>query len=171
VGLNPGCSATNRKWDVEKFARVGQLLLEKHPDVHLVVCGGPQDRADAARIGEVVENSRCHDATGKLSLSGTAALIERCAAFVTNDTGPMHMSVAVGTPVVGVFGPIEAKQRLPLQAEHIGLEHNERCQKSGVRQCGRGKPCPCLDSISPEEVFEAVTQILARAELGDTREI
>lgn len=172
IALNPGVSVENRKWPVSKFADAACLLARRVPDARFVVLGGPGDTADAARLQSTI-GDQCWSAAGKLSLTGTAALLERCAVVLTNDTGPMHIAVAVNTPVVGVFGPVAAERRLPpaLLAEgyHQGVQHNEPCRALGRPQCVRGEACACLGRVMPDEVAETIERVL-RITKGRTSE-
>jgi ADP-heptose:LPS heptosyltransferase len=162
IGFNPGCSAPNRKWDIEKFAAAAQILAAQHSDAHFVICGGPQDVSDAQVIAAKLPAERVVVTAGKLNLRGTAALLGRCSAVITNDTGPMHMAVAMKTPVVGVFGPVEAARRLPARGLHIGVEHNEVCRLPNRPQCSKGGQCSCLQSVTAVEVAAAVSSVLKR---------
>ena len=163
IGINPGCSATNRKWSVVNFMRTAKLLEEDDPDALFVLLGGPQDVQDVAGIASALPTESTLEAAGKLSLGATAALIQRCDVMLTNDTGPMHIAVAVGTPVVAVCGPISAARRLPLHYagnKHIGVEANRQCLPPNRPQCGKGRPCACLARVEPEQVAAAARQIL-----------
>ena len=125
IGINPGCSAPARKWSVENFADAAQLLLADFPDARFVLLGGPQDKDDTAQLRAALPTSRVIDAAGALPLRASATLIGRLAVMLTNDTGPMHLAVAMQTPVVAICGPIKAAHRLPLHYAdwlHVGLE-------------------------------------------------
>ena len=164
IGVNPGCSALNRKWSAENFAQCAQLLAARFPDAKFVLLGGPQDREDSAQIQRALPPTRAVDAAGKLSLRQSAALIERCEVMLTNDTGPMHIAVAAQTPVVAVCGPISAARRLPLHYadnRNIGVEANRDCLPPHRPQCGKGRACACLAAIEPQRVADAAAQILA----------
>lgn len=171
IALNPGVSAANRKWPVEKFARAASLLAERHPEARFVALGGPQDADDAAYLGAKL-GARCLSAAGKLSLRGTAALLERCTLLLSNDTGPLHIAVAVRTPVVGVFGPVAARLRLPPPEWGVpceGVERNAVCAMLGRPQCvGKGADarCSCLASVSPEDVAAGAEKLLRTIEAG-----
>ena len=168
IGINPGCSAMNRKWSADNFTRAAQLLAAQFPDAKFILLGGPQDREDTARIARALQPRRALDAAGKLSLRATAALIEKCDVMLTNDTGPMHIAVATSTPVVAVCGPIAAARRLPLHYadnRNIGIEANRGCLPPNRPQCGKGRECACLAAIAPQTVADAAAQILAKAEL------
>ena len=150
IGVNPGCSAPARKWDAANFAQTAQALAAEFPDARFVTFGGPQDGADAAQIIGALPPQRAVDAAGRLPLCASAALIAKCAVLLTNDTGPMHLAVAVGTPVVAVCGPIKAARRLPLHyanTPHIGLD----------------APDGQLANLAPDAVVQAATEVLRRA--------
>ena len=164
IGINPGCSALNRKWGVDNFARVAKEFEDEFPDALFVLLGGPQDVQDVAYIASALPTERTLEAAGKLSLGATAALIERCEVMLTGDTGPMHIAVAVGTPVVAVCGPISAARRLPLHYagnRNIGVEANRECLPPNRPQCGKGRECACLARVEPEQVAAAARAILA----------
>lgn len=161
VGINAGCSASNRKWSVDNFAESARIIAAQWPAARFVLLGGPQDRADTALLMQRVPNAV--DAAGQLSLRASAALIQKCAVLLTGDTGPMHMAVAVGTPVVAICGPISAAHRLPLHDPatiHVGIEANEQCQPPHQRRCNKKGECACLANVQPETVAQAALRAL-----------
>ena len=156
IGVNLGASDERRVWPLENFARVVNALQEQ-PQARVVLLGGPADKARIEALQPLLMR-RALQCAGEFSPRIVAALLERCAVLVTNDSGPMHLSIAVETPVVGLFGPVAASHRLPPGYGHIGLEHNAPCR--AVRQFGcvdeRTCPqCPCLLAITPDEVVAA----------------
>lgn len=156
IGINPGCSAPARKWDVANFAAAAQLLLADFPDARLVLLGGPQDRDDTAQLRARLPSEKIIDAAGKLPLRASAALIERLEVMLTNDTGPMHLAVAMRTPVVAICGPIKAAHRLPLhypELLHVGVEN----------------PSRRVEDVTPAEVARAAGQILVTSQGAQLR--
>lgn len=156
VGVNLGASDERRVWPLENFARVVSALQDQ-PQTHVVLLGGPDDKPRMAALQGLLKLKTVQCA-GELSPRVTAALLERCALLVTNDSGPMHLAIAVETPVVGLFGPVAAAHRLPPGYGHIGLEHNAPCR--AVRQFGcideqTCLQCACLRAITPDEVVAA----------------
>ena len=146
IGINAGCSAPGRKWDIANFVATAQTLAAEFPAARFVLFGGPQDREDTTILQNAL-SERALDAAGKLTLRASAALIGRCAVLVTNDTGPMHIAVAVGTPVVAIFGFISARRRLPVHypnTPHVGIE----------------TPSQRVEDVTPESVARAARQIL-----------
>ncbi|MCM0081370.1 glycosyltransferase family 9 protein [Geomonas sp. Red32] len=101
VALAPGASASHKQWPVERFAEVATWCLERY-GVTSVVVGGPSEREIGATLCSLVGPHRCLDLTGKTSLRETAAVLERCALYIGNDTGPKHLAAATGTKVVEI---------------------------------------------------------------------
>lgn len=156
VGVNLGASDERRVWPLENFARVVNALQEL-PQTRVVLLGGPTDKARIAALQSLLKREALQCA-GEFSPRETAALLERCAVLVTNDSGPMHLAIAVETPVVGLFGPVAAAHRLPPGYGHIGLEHNAPCRVERAFGCVDEKTrahCACLRAITPDEVVAA----------------
>jgi heptosyltransferase-2 len=101
IAVAPGSLWATKRWPEERFRELVSLLAENRKSVVLV--GGEADVPLCGRIASGLGTSVV-DASGRLSLLQSAELIRRCAAIVTNDSAPMHLAVAVGTPVVALFG-------------------------------------------------------------------
>lgn len=100
VALAPGSI-----WGTKRWPHFPALAAALAPDFHLVVLGSGADAPFAAEIASAAGRARVTDATGRLLLLGSAALLERCAALVTNDSAPLHLASAMATPTVALFGP------------------------------------------------------------------
>ena len=156
IGVNLGASDERRVWPLEDFARVVNALQDLAA-TRVVLLGGPGDIARINALQSLLAREALACA-GEFSPRETAALLERCAVLVTNDSGPMHLAIAVKTPVVGLFGPIAAAHRLPPGYGHIGLEHNAPCRAVRPFGCVEEKTCSgcaCLRAITPDEVVAA----------------
>ena len=158
VGINMGASVERRRWDVENFAAVCDELAG---ETQLIVFGGP---GDLELVGKLQSLTRANllVAAGEFSPRETAALMERCATVITSDTGPMHLAMAVNTPVVALFGLIQSSLRVPPGFGHIALEHNQQCQKMEQPLCRFESHCKCLNNITPAEVVAAARVQLAK---------
>lgn len=97
VALAPGSIWGTKRWD--KFAELAAAL-----DEFIVTVGGPEDRALGESVAAVARRGGVN-AAGQLPLRVSAALLGRATALVSNDSAPMHMAQAMGTPVVALFGP------------------------------------------------------------------
>lgn len=101
VALAPGAAWATKRWPY--YPELAQALAAEVP---LAVVGGPGDRADARAICNALgTGARVADATGRLSLLQAGDLIRRAAILVSNDSAPVHLASAVGTPVIEVYGP------------------------------------------------------------------
>ncbi|HET9651814.1 MAG TPA: glycosyltransferase family 9 protein, partial [Usitatibacter sp.] len=97
AALAPGSIWGTKRWP-------GYGALAAGLDAPMVVVGGPED-APLAEVVAAAAPGRAASAAGALPLRVSAALIERAAVLVTNDSAPLHLATAVGTPVVALFGP------------------------------------------------------------------
>lgn len=100
VALHPGATDPRRRWPVEKFARVGDALARAGAQV--VVTGTAEERHLTSGVVRAMSYP-AQDLCGLLSLGGLAGLLRRCSLAISNDSGPLHLAAAVGTPTVGVY--------------------------------------------------------------------
>jgi lipopolysaccharide heptosyltransferase II len=150
VGLVPTHRRTSRRWGADSFVQLAQLLAKKGAMTWLF--WGPGEKEYVETIAKKAPDSRMIPAT---SLRQMAALLERCQTVVTNDNGPMHLAVAVGTPTVTLYGPTNPLAWNPgvlphrvIQAKGVG------CLGCNLNQCPFGHEC--MTGISPDQVLEAV---------------
>jgi ADP-heptose:LPS heptosyltransferase len=152
VVLHPGCK---RNWPWKRWHGFAELAA-LFPQVAVV--GTEEDRTNAGTYfgGRQVWPTHVHDHTGKLSLADTAALIAQSAALVSNDSGLMHLGVAVGTPTFGIFG-ITNPQREIIPAPHMhvitkGLECEPVCRTQPHGRNGCEHHLACLKTLTAAEV-------------------
>lgn len=117
--LNLGASKPENRWAPERFGELARALAAE-AGAPLCLTGGPDDRVAAARA-LAVSGPGVRDLTGHTSLRQLAALARRARLFVGCDTGPMHLTAAVGTPVVALFGPADPARTGPFGAGHVVL--------------------------------------------------
>ena len=89
-----------------------------------------------------------------LPLLHLAGLISRCALFVTNDTGPMHLAAGLGVPVIALFGPTDDMATGPLGEGHAVIRKTADCAPCGLRECPQDHRC--MTEISQDEVFRVI---------------
>ncbi|GLS05992.1 glycosyl transferase family 9 [Chitiniphilus shinanonensis] len=110
-----GVSAANKLKELGEdkvAALVGELLARS--DAHVLLVGGPDDRALAARILGRQPSPRVIDTTGRLALDRLPVLLARLAAYVSVDSGIIYLADALGVPVVSVVGPTDPREQRPL---------------------------------------------------------
>ncbi|MFB9237057.1 glycosyltransferase family 9 protein [Plantactinospora siamensis] len=135
VALHPGATDARRRWPPERFAAVADRLVTDGYDVF--VTGSAGERELTSRVVAAAREP-VRDLAGELSLGGLVGFLAGCAALVANDTGPVHVAGAVGTPTVGVFwvGNV-INCATPLRARHRPIiSWTLRCPVCGA-DCSR----------------------------------
>lgn len=145
VGLNPGATVERKKWPVARWVELADRLAAK--GLQPLLFGGPEDAALAGAI-QCGARAELPSAQGKLSLGGLAAAAKQCAVFVSGDSGPMHVAVAVGTPVVALHGPTSPERTGPYTDRAVVIHHPE----SGLGEDIYGR----METIDVDEVEGAV---------------
>ena len=120
VLFNPGAGWHSKRWPVERFAAAARGVARRDGQPVIVVWGGDQERAAAERI--VADACGGAVAAPATSLQDLGELCRLSRAFVSGDTGPLHLAAAVGTPCVGLFGPVPASRNGPYGGGHACIE-------------------------------------------------
>jgi ADP-heptose:LPS heptosyltransferase len=118
--INPGAGWPSKIWPEDRFAAVARRLHDDHAIRSLVVWGGSAEQAAAERI--VAAAPRATVLAPKTSLQDLGALCRLTRLFISGDTGPLHLAAAVGTPCVGLFGPVPADRNGPYGPGHTTVE-------------------------------------------------
>ena len=150
-------------WGTKRWGRFAELVARL--DRPMVVLGGPEDR----ELGEqVVGEARAPaaNAAGALPIRASAAVLARAAALVSNDSLPLHLAQAVGTPVVAIFGPtVPAFGFGPQGTRDAIVEMDDLacrpCSLHGPERCPLGHH-RCMRDLDPDRVLRTLTPILQR---------
>ena len=162
LGINPGARWPNKRWPVEYFAQLVQLLSRNDPALRFAILGSKEDAAAGAIISQA-EPQRCLNLAGQTSLPEMVEWIRLCELLVTNDTGPMHVAAALGKPVVAMFGPTDPRRTGPyLQTQQV-LRISLPCAPCFKPTCSNDNPLECLQAITPAMVYQAVQRRLAES--------
>ncbi len=123
VAIHPGSGSDKKNWPAEKFAALGRWLMNELALQLLIVHGEADDEA-VGRLTELLAPGRATVARG-LKLTELAAVVERCALFLGNDSGVTHLAVAVGTPTVAFYGPMSQQiwEPRPWRADGLRVVH------------------------------------------------
>lgn len=155
IGLQPGARWSNKRWPLEYFVQVVQQLAPGHADLRFAILGGLQDRSLGAALTEAAPN-RCLDLTGRLSLPEMVEWIRLCELMLTNDTGPMHVAAALGTPVTALFGPTEPRRTGPYGQVQYGMQLDLPCAPCLKSRCHSQRLFECLRGLAPAVVIPAL---------------
>jgi lipopolysaccharide heptosyltransferase I len=155
--INPGAGWTSKLWPTDRFAAVARHLGSARGVRSLVVWAGDLEHSWAE---EIVAGSGGHATLAPAtSLCELAAVVREAALLVGSDTGPLHLAVAVGTPSVGLFGPMPAERNGPYGPQHIALQ--KICLQGTSRQRRAAGP-ESMNAITLHDVCAACETILDR---------
>ncbi|GAA1167705.1 glycosyltransferase family 9 protein [Streptomyces hebeiensis] len=163
VVVHPGADSAARRWPADRYAEVVAGLVAA--GVRTVLTGGPGEDGLLAGIADSAGLDRCDVRCGGLPFEEFSALIARAAVFVSGDTGPAHLAVALGTSSVTLFGPVPPRLWGPPPDErHVVLWH-----PGPPGDPHATVPDPLLSRIRAAEVHAAVGRLLDhRAGQGGT---
>lgn len=142
IALNPATSRDDKDWSEVKFAKVGDWI-NHNVAAEVLILGGPADRAKTTRIVNQMETEALNLA-GETSLKELVELLKHLDLLITGDTGPMHMAMAIETPLLALFGPTSPARYGPYQGPNLVLN------SSGDN----------IDEIEVESVVERVVELI-----------
>ena len=161
IAVHPGGRLQAKRWPVENFSRLIDLIIEREK-VKVVLVGGEEEEGledsvlDSCRRKESLVSF-----VGKTNLNEIAFLISKCRMFIGNDTGVMHIAEAVGTPAVVIWGGHSKPSHWsPLNSNSVVIHRQVDCEPCGLDMCGDLK---CLKQISVSEVFNLIEHKLRNA--------
>jgi ADP-heptose:LPS heptosyltransferase len=161
VVLHPGSGGSARDWPPEYFARLADLLHHEL-GVDVALTGAPAEENLIAAIQQQTE-SKPLSLCGRLTIIELAVLCQRAAVFVGNSTGPLHLAVMVGAPVVAFYPPIRAA-RPERWGPYGRLADVLMSQQEECRRCRRSltRVCACMRAITVKKAFEKIREKLSQ---------
>lgn len=141
-------------WVDEKFIALGKILTTQY-GLEAVIVGAEADKGSVERIKKGI-GSRAHNLAGAVDLRGLTALMRLARFCVTLDSGPMHLAVAAGLPVVALFGPTAPWRTGPIGKGHVVVRKGLECSPCFRKKCGDVR---CMTGIEVNEVLEAVKRL------------
>jgi heptosyltransferase-2 len=184
VAINPGATyGSSKRWSPERFAEVAARVIDEL-NGSILILGGPSENEIAEKICEKMEDNRLRslevkgtskkladpakftgsellNMSSKTTLRELAAVISESDLLVTNDSGPMHISYAVRTPVVAIFGSTSPELTGPVGKSNIIIKKDVGCSPCFQRECSE-KDLICMNDITADEVFNAVREMVGR---------
>jgi lipopolysaccharide heptosyltransferase II len=171
-GSNPGMELTAKRWPIENYRQLVERLV-RELDAQVLLIGGKDDYAlnqslldglDARNISA----DQVLNLAGRSSFGQTAAQIAASDLFIGNDSSPMHLAAAVGTPVIAIFGPTSPQEYGPYPPDapnHIALwKHptGKPCFFLGRMQACAN--CTCMQAVTLDDVWNAVQRLIPNIE-------
>jgi len=150
-----------KRWPEERFAELINQLIKKY-NAKIILIGTKEDKQIIDNVKKL-SNSKIIDFSGKLNIFQTADLIKKSDLYIGNDTGPMHLSAAVQTPTIGIYGPVNIKKWGPYGKKHIGIKKEMPNCKPCFEISKINKKCkyplPCQMAVKVQDVMDAVREI------------
>ncbi|MSO46132.1 MAG: lipopolysaccharide heptosyltransferase family protein [Acidobacteria bacterium] len=153
VLLNPGAAWPNKRWPADRFGALAAAMFARH-HLRSVVLWGPGERALADAV--VAHAGGAAMASPETRVADIVALARGATLMVSGDTGPTHIAAAVGTPIVGLFGPTRPERNGPWAAGDIAVSRAASCECHHRRRCVRATMC--LMDVRVQEVLDAVAR-------------
>ena len=149
--INPGAAWPNKRWPPERLGAVA-LWLHRHHSLPSAVLWGPGDETLAAEV--VSASAGAAHLAPRTSLADLVALARAATLMVSGDTGPLHLTAAVGTPVVGIYGPTHEVRNGPWSSDDLTVSRFGQCECHHRRRCRARRWC--IGDVSVAEVIGAV---------------
>ena len=164
IAVGSGSKMPVKRWDLNSYKMVGEILISRY-GIHLLSLGGIED-AESAEVLCKAWNPEGVNLTGKTSYAESAEILRRCAMYLGNDSGAMHLAAAVGIPCVAIFSARdEVGAWHPYGENHIVLRKEVECQGCMLYECIEQNMI-CMRSISVDEVVAACEKVLISLGIG-----
>ncbi|MFN7169658.1 MAG: lipopolysaccharide heptosyltransferase II, partial [Candidatus Omnitrophota bacterium] len=159
VGMNTGASSRwfSKRWPRERFISLAEELSAK--GIRIVLTGTLEDWEEIRKNQDLLRVKPIN-ACGKTNLTQLAALIKRCRVYITGDSCPLHLAMAVDIPTVALFGPTDPRKHIAYPKDNLIVIH----KKISCSPCYRPtcKDYECMQRITVEEVLDATLRMLRK---------
>lgn len=158
IGFQLGAANHYKMWPMDNFAELACQLFEADPRTTIVLTGTRQEAALANEVKSQCRSERIIDATGKCGIEALPDLLKQLNLLVTNDTGTMHLAIALGIPTISLFGATSSAAIGPYQdpERHIVLEKKGPAQQHLSKKSRTNEG---MRLITVEEVIQAVDKL------------
>jgi lipopolysaccharide heptosyltransferase I len=153
--INPGAAWRNKRWPPVYFAEVSRALAARH-NLRSLVLWGPGEEQLASDVVTASDGTAAVSPPTKMA--ELVSLTKAAAIMISGDTGPMHVGGAVGTPLIGIFGPTDPKRNGPWAEDDLTVSRFRSCSCHYQRHCRIA--AWCMLDISPREVMDLVDRRL-----------
>jgi lipopolysaccharide heptosyltransferase II len=155
--LGVGARWVTKRWPPSHFADLAGRALKRFGGSVILV--GSRDETDAARATSRQLTGPMRDLTGQTTLPQLAALLAQADVMIANDTGPLHLAVALGRPVTAPYTCTSVSKTGPYGQFHRAAESRVWCHGSCIKNCSR---LECMDELTPDRLWPALEEVLLR---------
>jgi heptosyltransferase-3 len=155
VVIHPGSIMSTKRWEPKRFAQVARDLAARGWTI--VVTAGPGEEAFAGQVAREIDRSVI---LLGLTIPELAELLRGARLYLGNDSGPMHLAAAVGTPTVAVWGSSDSRRWSPWSVEHRVVQNPFECNPCPGYRCLVAPTPLCIESVTVDQVNQAVAELL-----------
>jgi len=167
IGIHTGSAETStyRAWKIHNFENLIKKILKENKDIIIIFTGSEKETESNKELISKINSDRIKDLSGG-SLGELAYLMTKLTLFIDNDTGPMHVSAAMGCKTIGLFGPNLPERFRPFGKGNVAIykARNLTCSPCVNPHLGKFRKCPykgrCMDLISVDDVYKEVEKML-----------
>lgn len=156
IVIHPGSTASSRRYSISGFAKVADLIIEILGK--RVLFTGSQDEREIINSIQTEMHNPSDNLGGELSLKEMIALLSKSPLLISNNSGPVHMAAALGTPIVDLYA-LTNPQHTPWMVQHTTLFHDVSCRYCYKSICPQGTNA-CLNNIEPLKILDAANKLL-----------
>lgn len=157
-----GAFGTSKRWNPQNFAYVADYLSDKY-NANVIISVAPNEKDIADGICRLCKCSPVNLADHPFTLGELKALISKASIVIANDTGPRHIAIAFGRPIVTLFGPNDPNWTISRHWLEIQIITDSKCAPCQKPECPLGKNI-CMEQITPEKVCQAADELLEKAQ-------
>jgi ADP-heptose:LPS heptosyltransferase len=156
VVIHPAALMETKRWEPSRFAEVAQGLRRRQFTV-VLTCGPGEERM----VGQVAKHIPETTIMLGLSIPELAELIRGARLFIGNDSGPMHLAAAVGTPTIAIWGSSDSRRWRPWNVEHRVVQNPFDCNPCPGYRCLVADSPLCIESVTVKQVDSALEEVLS----------
>ncbi len=161
VGICPTGSWASKKCDAEKFAEIAELVIKKY-NATILILWGKGDEIDGEKLFGLLKDKTVY--APETSILEMSALISKCNFLIANDSGPMHIATALGTPVLSIHGPTAPELQGPFGEKHEWINLPElECIVCNLLECTKNHEC--FLNLSNEKIIQKIESLVIKNNL------
>jgi heptosyltransferase-3 len=154
--IHPGSLMATKRWEPARFAELAQWLRAQ--ELKIVLTSGPGEESVVAQVGQGISEPTI---LCGLRIPELAELIRGARLYAGNDSGPMHLAAAVGTPTLAIWGSSDSKRWHPWQVQHRVIQNPFECNPCPGYRCLVSDTPLCIESVAVGQVTAAAKELLS----------
>ena len=167
LALGPTANWAPKQWPADRFVELTRRLTAPGRPLEgarIAVFGAEGERAMAQPLIDAIAKTRLIDLMGRVDLLSAYACLTRCALYVGNDSGLMHMAAAAGIPTLGLFGPSPERHYAPWGARTASIRGSRSFEELDAEaEASGGRPGNLMGDLSVDQVEQAVLALLEKS--------